>query len=313
MKDYYKILGINKSATADEIKKAYRKLALKYHPDKNKESSSDDKFKEIAEAYSILGDESKRKQHDAPKHNFGRNGNPDFSFDDFVKQSNFRNNFRKAASGFGEKKIKEKTDHLNIDVVVGLTIKDVLLGTKIEFDVSRRVINGDQSFGTEEKIISIEINLVERHFTVVNENGKNIIKVRIQKMGHEERVGRVGHWGDIESVFLVGDVYVNIEIDEDPELYLEEGKVVQVVEIALYQAIIKGEKVRITTIFDKQYDAEISRPKRLDDLKFVLKEKGILGLNKKNGDYVIKFKILPPDLSSLDTTDLETLKSILSK
>ena len=55
-KDYYAILGVNKNATEDELKKAYRKMALKYHPDKNKEPDAEEKFKEIAEAYEVLSD-----------------------------------------------------------------------------------------------------------------------------------------------------------------------------------------------------------------------------------------------------------------
>uniref|UniRef100_A0A4W5PLV6 DnaJ homolog subfamily B member 9 n=1 Tax=Hucho hucho TaxID=62062 RepID=A0A4W5PLV6_9TELE len=53
-KDYYNVLGIQKGATEDEIKKAYRKQALRYHPDKNKSPKAEDKFKEIAEAYDVL-------------------------------------------------------------------------------------------------------------------------------------------------------------------------------------------------------------------------------------------------------------------
>jgi DnaJ-class molecular chaperone len=59
-KDYYKILGITRGASDDDIKKAYRKLALKYHPDKNKEASAEEKFKEVAEAYEILSDPKKK-------------------------------------------------------------------------------------------------------------------------------------------------------------------------------------------------------------------------------------------------------------
>lgn len=63
-KDFYKILGIQKGASDDEIKKAYRKLALKYHPDKNKSAGAEERFKEIAEAYEVLSDKKKRDIYD---------------------------------------------------------------------------------------------------------------------------------------------------------------------------------------------------------------------------------------------------------
>jgi len=63
-RDYYEILGIPREATKDEIKRAYRKLALKYHPDRNKEPDAADRFKEISEAYAILSDDVKRQQYD---------------------------------------------------------------------------------------------------------------------------------------------------------------------------------------------------------------------------------------------------------
>lgn len=64
-KDYYKVLGVNKTASQDDIKKAYRKLAVKYHPDKTKgDKAKEEKFKEITEAYEVLKDPQKRKQYD---------------------------------------------------------------------------------------------------------------------------------------------------------------------------------------------------------------------------------------------------------
>ncbi len=72
-KDYYQVLGVPKNATDDQIKKAYRKLAMQYHPDRNpgKEKWANEKFKEINEAYGVIGDPQKRKQYDQ----FGTVGN----------------------------------------------------------------------------------------------------------------------------------------------------------------------------------------------------------------------------------------------
>lgn len=63
-KDYYDILGVSKNASEAEIKKAYRKLALEYHPDRNKTKEAEEKFKEVSRAYEVIGDASKRKQYD---------------------------------------------------------------------------------------------------------------------------------------------------------------------------------------------------------------------------------------------------------
>merc|ERR1739848_870406 len=63
-KDYYRILGVARGASEDEIKKAYRKLALKYHPDKNQTAGAEEKFKEIGEAYDVLSDKKKKEVYD---------------------------------------------------------------------------------------------------------------------------------------------------------------------------------------------------------------------------------------------------------
>jgi DnaJ-class molecular chaperone len=63
-RDYYEVLGVSKTASADEIKKAYRKLALEYHPDRNKTKEGEEKFKEVTKAYEVLSNEEKRKTYD---------------------------------------------------------------------------------------------------------------------------------------------------------------------------------------------------------------------------------------------------------
>ena len=86
-RDYYDVLGVSKSATAEELKKAYRKLALKYHPDKNPgDHTAEDKFKEAAEAYEVLSDGDKRARYDQFGHQgvrgAGMGGGQNMSMDD---------------------------------------------------------------------------------------------------------------------------------------------------------------------------------------------------------------------------------------
>ena len=74
-KDFYKALGVPKDATADEIKKAYRKLARKHHPDANKgDAEAEERFKEISEAYDVLSDAKRRKEYDEARALFGAGG-----------------------------------------------------------------------------------------------------------------------------------------------------------------------------------------------------------------------------------------------
>ena len=98
-KDYYKILGVDKNATKEQIKKAYKRLAKKYHPDLNKDDGAAEKFKEISEAASVLGDDNKRQQYnqfgdaDAFKRaSAGAGGFSGFDFSDFMSST----------SGFGD-------------------------------------------------------------------------------------------------------------------------------------------------------------------------------------------------------------------
>ncbi|UJR08951.1 hypothetical protein I4U23_013203 [Adineta vaga] len=92
-KDYYEILGVKKDATEKEIKRKFRQLALKYHPDKNKDPKAEETFRSIAEAYDVLSNADKRRQYDAQGHQFfssssNQQGSPgfDFNMNDFFEE-----------------------------------------------------------------------------------------------------------------------------------------------------------------------------------------------------------------------------------
>jgi DnaJ-class molecular chaperone len=100
-KSYYEILGIPKGSSKDEIKDAYRKLAMQYHPDRNKSPEAEEKFKEISEAYAVLSDDEKRRQFD----NLGSTGfDQRYSREDIFRGADFDSIFRDmgVSSGFGD-------------------------------------------------------------------------------------------------------------------------------------------------------------------------------------------------------------------
>lgn len=139
-RDYYEVLGISKNATLEEIKKAYKTLAKKYHPDLNKSPDAEEKFKEINEAHEVLSDEQKRRQYDQFGHagsnqqgfgGFGGFGN----FDDIFSQF-FGGGFKDSSDSYG---FEEEID-LNIKLQLTITFNEAIKGCekKISFN---RIIN----------------------------------------------------------------------------------------------------------------------------------------------------------------------------
>jgi molecular chaperone DnaJ len=98
-RDYYDVLGVSKDASKDEIKDAYRKLAMQYHPDRNKSPDAEEKFKEISEAYAVLSDDEKRQQYDLLGHaGFDQR----YTAEDIFRGADFDSIFRDLGFGFGD-------------------------------------------------------------------------------------------------------------------------------------------------------------------------------------------------------------------
>ena len=154
-RDYYEVLGVSKSATDDEIKKAYRKIAIKYHPDRNPgNKEAEEKFKEAAEAYDVLHDQQKRQQYDqfgfdAPGGGVGGggfSGADGFSMDDIF--SMFGDVFGGHGGGgfggfggFGGGGQRQKPQYRGADlrIKVSLTLQEIATGTTKKFKVKKNV------------------------------------------------------------------------------------------------------------------------------------------------------------------------------
>ncbi len=160
-KDYYEILGVSKTATAEEIKRAFRKLAKQYHPDVNKEEGAAEKFKEIGEAYAVLSDENKRRQYDQFGHAAFENGAgggfsgfegfSGFGFDDIDLSSIFEQFMGGGFSrGRNSNRPQQGDDHL---VHITLDFLEAVYGCEKEFKINSKEkcpsCNGEGGHGSK--------------------------------------------------------------------------------------------------------------------------------------------------------------------
>lgn len=128
-RDYYEVLGVNRNASDDEIKKAFRKLAFEYHPDRNGEDGATDKFKEINEAYEVLSDGNKRNAYDR----YGHNGGRDFESFDFGLGDIFEAFFGGTTTTTRQAPEKGQPIHYG----VSLTLEEAAFGVEKEMNVTR--------------------------------------------------------------------------------------------------------------------------------------------------------------------------------
>ncbi len=166
-RDYYEILGVSKDASQEEIKRAFRVLAKKYHPDLNKEEGASEKFKEIGEAYSVLSDEKKRRDYDQFGHDAFTNGYQNAStsgfdfgdidlgdiFDSMFGGHGFSSSF---TSGFGRRGRSTKTRGDDLLLRVKLTFEEAVKGCKkdIKIDVTENCDHCNGKGGFQESTCS---------------------------------------------------------------------------------------------------------------------------------------------------------------
>jgi len=144
-RDYYEVLGVQKGASKDEIKDSYRKLAMQFHPDRNKEAGAEEKFKEISEAYAVLSDDQKRQQYDQLGHSgFDQRYKQEdifrgADFDSVFRDMGFGDVFRSifggggGFSGFGEERNRGQDLAYNLEI----TLEEAARGIEKEIEIPR--------------------------------------------------------------------------------------------------------------------------------------------------------------------------------
>jgi len=201
MKDYYKILEIDESSTSDDIKKAYRSLALKYHPDKNpNDKEAESKFKEIADAYDTLGNKTKKKKYDSLR-NPRVYHNVNDMFNGFSQEANYASMFNQAYGRGNNGKGK------NTYTDISITMEDAYHGCE------REIVIG------------------------YNKNVKLTIKKGVRN-GMKLRLKGLGQRGVTEE--LNGDLIVNIKIIDHSKFFIDNKGLHVIEHIDAITAMIGG-------------------------------------------------------------------------
>jgi curved DNA-binding protein len=293
--DYYKLLGVNKDASDEQIKKAYRKLAMKYHPDHAKgDKSAEEKFKKISEAYAVLSDKEKRKQYDE----FGSTGFHQrysqedifrgFDLGDILREFGFGGSIGGRRGGmrfsFGEGSPfggytgrQEQIKGQDLIYEIPLTLREVATGTT-------KVVSFRHEGRSEKITVKIPKGMIA---------GK---KLRLAGKGEPSPYGG-----------SPGDLFIQAKVLDDPEYTVKEYDLYLNSNIRLTEAVL-GTKISVPTIEGKELSLKIPAGTK-HGTRMRLAGHGLPGMqNKKKGDlYVCIHVDVPRNLSAEQKILMEKL------
>ncbi|GAA7579784.1 DnaJ family protein [Helicobacter pylori] len=284
-KSLYQTLDVSENANQDEIKKSYRRLARKYHPDLNKTKEAEEKFKEINAAYEILSDEEKRRQYDQFGDNmFGGQNFSDFArsrsasedLDDILSsifgRGGFSQRFSQNSQGFSGFNFSNFAhEDLDMTTTLNVSVLDTLLGNKKQVSINNETFSLKIPIGVEE--------------------GE---KIRVRNKGKMGRTGR-------------GDLLLQIHIEEDEIYRREKDDIIQIFDLPLKTALFGG-KIEIAT-WHKTLTLTIPLNTKAMQ-KFRIKDKGIKNRKTSHvGDLYLQARLILPKIETLSSE----LKALLEK
>jgi curved DNA-binding protein len=287
-KDYYKILGVSKNASQDEIKKAYRKLAVQYHPDKNPDNkAAEEKFKEIAEAYEVLKDPDKRKKYDELGANWKQYQQQGAGFDG----SQF-------AGGRGRARTGYEGDMGDIFGDSGFSsFFDMFFGNDFSRQGRQNAYAHAQHFPGQDLQASITISLEDAYHgsnPVINIQG-NKIRMKLKPGLTDGKTLKVkGKGNPSVAGGPKGDLYLTVHIAEHPKFTRKEHDLYTDVQVDLYTAVLGG-SVEVDTLKGK---VKINIARNTENNK-TLRLKGLGMPHEQNpqqkGNLYAKVQVVLPD------------------
>ena len=325
--DYYKILGVEKNASDSEIKKAYRKSAIKYHPDKNPgDKEAETKFKQAAEAYEVLGNSEKRAKYDQFGHaafdgsgGFGAGG---MNMDDIFSQ--FGDIFGGAFGGFGGfgGSSQRRSKGTNLRIKVSLTINEIANGVNKKIKVKRLVTAPGVTFktcpnckgtGKVNKVVNTMLGQMVSSSACYQCNGtgkiidnkppgvdstglqfkEEIIEIKIPAgVSDGMQLSMSGKGNESPSGGVSGDLLILIEEIENADFKRDGNNIVYDLYVNFIDAVL-GKDLEVPTIDGK---VKIKIPSGTQSGKILrLRGKGIKDLNTSiSGDQLIHVNIWTP-------------------
>lgn len=290
-KDYYKILGVKRNASEAEIKRVYRSLALKYHPDKNPSSEAADRFKEINEAYEVLGDPQKRAKYDRLGSSYkawermgGQAGNFDWS----------------QWMGGSPGGVHVEVGNLG-DLFGGFS--DFFSAIFGDMPLRGQPYTTNRSQRSHDFEQSVQISLAEAYTGTTRMLQRDGRKIEVvipagAKTGTKLRISGLGHPGSREA----GDLYIKVNVNPDPRFERKENDLYTDAVVDLYIAVLGGEaqvpcpKGELVLTIPPE-----SQPGKI----FRLKGKGMPNVRGgSNGDLYARLKVTLPEKLSDDEIDL---------